>query len=98
MIEKSLPEIKAYLEGIDGVHGMEVEGGFYLWFVNSRKMQHIRDLIMGQKPNRERNSYLVNTGYINPQHVRSYDYYDCYQQNFQNACFFKDNYAYRNKR
>lgn len=93
MLDKNLAEIKAYLESINGVYGMEVDGGFYLWFVNSRKMQHVKDLIMRQKPCRERNSYLVNTGFINPHHVRT-----SYEQNGHSACFFKDNYAYRHKR
>lgn len=83
MSEKSFLEKKQYLESIDGVYSVKSHMDEELWFLNSQMSQHITRMIREQKPARD----VV----IEPRKSAG-------SGEPKDVCFYKDNYAYRQKR
>lgn len=91
MVDRSFTEIREYLHSIDGIHAEKSMKGEEVWYLRSGRTQHLQKMIVEQKPARVP---LIK------QLKRQSNAKSCVgdsAQSYSNACYYKDNYAYRQK-
>lgn len=98
--DRSFSEIKIFLENIDDVYSVRSSTGDLLWYVNSEHAQHITKMIEEQKPARVDQTYgkrMKNDN--NRSNVGGRTQYLSRKRPIEReACFYSDNYEYKQKR
>lgn len=92
MADRSFTEIREYLHSIDGLHAQKIGKGDEVWFLKSGRTQHLKKMIVEQKPARVQ---------FIKQSKRQSDTKSCAgdsDPSYLNTCYYKDNYVYRQKK
>lgn len=96
MADRSFADMQDYLEGIEGVYSERLYNGEVLWFSNSAPTQHLARMIKEQKPARVYSDYRNRIAMPGINLLQNNKSGSC--EVADKVCFYKDNYAYRQKR